>query len=124
MYARPSFLSQALCNLVVGMPLCPCHAASLFFHLRKNVASIGYYFTISYHNFLQNCVIPKLHKMGLSAISYGGMLMGNKGKGKVTAHATMMYGNRGTAPLINLCTRSRQVVSFMPQQLLLWGNSP
>jgi len=54
--------------------------------------------------------------------------MGNKdkgkGKGKVTAHATMMYGNGGTAPLINLCTRARQVVNFMAQQLHLWGNSP
>jgi len=39
--------------------------------------------------------------MGLSAISYRGMLMGNKGKGKVTVHATMMYGNGGIAPLIN-----------------------
>ena len=77
---------------------------------------------------MQNCVIPKLRKMGLSAISYRGMLMGNKdkgkGKGKVTAHATMMYGNGGTAPLINLCTRARQVVNFMAQQLHLWGNSP
>jgi hypothetical protein len=84
-----------------------------------------YYFNIFYHNFLQNCIIPKLHKMGLSAISYRRMLMGNKGKGKgkVTVHATMMYENGGTAPLINLCTRSRQVVSFTPQQLLLWGNS-
>jgi len=60
--------------------------------------------------------------MGLYAISYRGMLMGNKGK--VTAHATMMYGNGGIAPLINLCTRSRQVVSIMPQQLHLWENCP
>ena len=65
---------------------------------------------------------PKLHKMGLSAISYRGMFVGNKGKGKITVHATMMYGNGGIAPLINLCTRSRQVVSFMLQQLHLQGN--
>jgi len=48
--------------------------------------------------------------------------VGNKGKGKITVHATMMYGNGGIAPLINLCTRSRQVVSFMLQQLHLQGN--
>jgi hypothetical protein len=76
--------------------------------------------------FLKDSVIPKLHKMGLSAISCRGMLMGykDKGKDKVTAHATTMYQNGGIAPLIDLCTRSRQVVSLMPQQLHLWGNSP
>jgi len=62
--------------------------------------------------------------MGLPAISYRGMLMGNKGKDKVTAHATMMYGNGGIAPPINLCTRPRQVGSIMPQWLHLQENSP
>ena len=58
---------------------------------------------------------------GLSSVSYRGMLMGNndKGKGKVTEHATMMYGNGSKAPLINLCIRLRQVVSFIS-----WETAP